>query len=69
MSEIREINWKDVNFDEIPPQDLSFGWEGGRGYYVIIWEMGPNTRYIVGKSYVPESLASAIAGYVRNINS
>lgn len=69
MSEIREINWKDVNFDEIPPQDLSFGWEGGRGYYVIVCEMAQDARYIVGKAYVPSSLASAIAGYVRNINS
>ena len=70
MNEINVRELKDIDFDTIPKNHISLGWQLIRGYYLIVWkkEVGNSNNNIKYYISIPESFNWAIINYVSHFN-
>ena len=62
MAKIKELQFKDVEWDLVDDQKIGYSWESGIGFYALIWrnKNGTANNKLLYRVRMPDSLHALI---------
>jgi len=68
MSNIKQVEFKDIDFETLNTGNISLEWTRFIGYSILVWQnkVGSANNTILYESILPKSLHQAFVNYIRN---